>query len=128
MDRIITYTKSERLNDDEILYSDCKIKPGLPIKVESEERMKLMFLYHIGNDDLEYYYEHYEPEEVHGMFDENSSFVVKAFIEAGGSEEEWLSITYEDQVYYMSMCYDYYTDSFDMKEFRFLRLGDQDTE
>lgn len=117
MDRLITYKSRTWLNDDEVLYSDCSVNPGVPLSIEPEPRMKLMFVLHVESQEVEWYYEHFEPEEVHQMFEKDPDMVRGAFTRARGDLDTWNSMTHEQQVYNMLMCYDYYQDTFDMSDF-----------
>lgn len=118
MDRLISYKKREWVSDDEVIYSDCTLNPGVSMKIESEGRRKLMFAFHVEDQEVQYFFEDYEPAELHAMYDElGPKMVLPAFVDAGGSEKEWLALTHEQQVYLMLMCYDYCTDTFDMSEF-----------
>lgn len=115
MDRLITYKSREWITDDEVLYSDCKVKPGVDIPVKAG--MKLMIVFHVEDQELEYYHEHYTPEEIHHMFEEDPHMVLRAFENAGGNLNLWRSLSHEVQVYNTMLCYDVCTDTFDMSEF-----------
>lgn len=119
MDRLITYKDRVWTSEDEVLYSDCKVNPGITVPgLEKNSRMKLMFTYHLDDETVEYFYEHYEPEEIHAMYEDiGPDMIISSFRRAGGKDDDWKTLSHENQVYYMLMCYDYYSDTFDMSEF-----------
>lgn len=118
MNRLIqSYTSVENLSNDEILFSDCTLVKSVS-SITTKPRMKLMIVYHVNDQEVEYYHEHYDPEELHEMYeDDPDSFIEKT----GVSKSEWNSMSHEDQVYCILTYYDYYEDSFDMSGYRMFR-------
>lgn len=117
MDRLITYKSRTWIGEDEVLYSDCSLNPGVNLSIKPEPRMKLMFVLYMDTQEVEWYYEHYEPAEVHEMFERDPTMVLEAFTKSRGDLTVWKSLTHEQQVYNMMMCYDYYLNTFDMSDF-----------
>lgn len=119
MDRVIQrYKTVENLNDDEILYSDCTLVKSIASKIDMEPRMKLMIVLHVNDQEIEYYHEHYEPEELHDMYEDDPDSFIKKI---GVDESEWKSMPHEDQVYCILTYYDYYKDVFDIDGYMMFR-------
>ena len=117
MERLITYKSRTWIGEDEVLYSDCSLNPGVNLSIKPEPRMKLMFVLYMDTQEVEWYYEHYEPSEVHEMFERDPTMVLDAFTKSSGDLTVWKALSHEQQVYNMMMCYDYYLNTFDMSDF-----------